>query len=195
MANVPAPLDGRGRRNIAINQPGGGAMRPRFLLSTALIAALLGGLLEQAGAGERKYTNVIKIIEATYGGNCEGVAKGNATQFLASACDNSRLCNYRVYYRQLGGDPAAGCEKDFRVLYTCGRTAKPNTCEVAAEAGMGGEDGYPNQFCLLHCTKTGRFTPPGAHAAQARRKIGGFGANDAAAATTASIRAGAEPMP
>jgi hypothetical protein len=48
-------------------------------------------------AEEKKPANAIRVLEATYGGNCTGVAKGNVTKFIASACDGTDLCNYRVY--------------------------------------------------------------------------------------------------
>ena len=102
-------------------------------------------------AEEKKPANAIRVLEATYGGNCAGVAKGNVTKFIASACDGTDLCNYRVYYKNMDGDPAAGCKKAFRVTYACGRNSKPETCALDAEAGKGGDDGEPNNFCLLHC--------------------------------------------
>src|SRR5262249_24381132 len=107
-------------------------------------------------AAEEKHLNAIRVLEATYGGNCEGVAKGNVTKFIASACDGADLCNYRVYYKNMGGDPAAGCKKAFRVTYVCGKNTKnPETCALEAEAGKGGDDGEPNNFCLLHCLSEG----------------------------------------
>ena len=102
-------------------------------------------------AEEKKPTNAIRVVEATYGGNCAGVAKGNVTKFIASTCDGTDLCNYRVYYKDMGGDPAAGCRKAFRVNYICGKNTKPETCALEAEAGMGGDEGEENKFCLLHC--------------------------------------------
>jgi len=113
-------------------------------------------------AAEKKHPNSIRVLEATYGGNCEGVAKGNVTKFVASACDGTDLCNYRVYYKNMGGDPAAGCKKAFRVTYVCGKNTKNSTCALEAEAGKGGEDGQSNQFCLLHCLSEGP---------RARRKV------------------------
>ena len=81
-------------------------------------------------AEEKKPTNAIRVVEATYGGNCAGVAKGNVTKFIASTCDGTDLCNYRVYYKNMGGDPAAGCRKAFRVNYICGKNTKPETCAL-----------------------------------------------------------------
>ena len=106
-------------------------------------------------AKEEKPRNAIRVLEATYGGNCAAVAKGNATKFIASACDGTDLCNYRVYYKNMGGDPAPGCRKAFSVNYVCGKNTKPETCSLGAEAGMGGDDGEANNFCLLHCLTEG----------------------------------------
>src|SRR5262245_5508678 len=113
-----------------------------------------------ASAQDKKPRNAIRVLEATYGGNCAGIAKGNVTQFTASACDDTDLCNYRVYYKNMGGDPAAGCKKTFRVTFVCGKnTRSPETCALEAEAGKGGEDGESNNFCLLHCLSEGTREP------------------------------------
>jgi hypothetical protein len=106
-------------------------------------------------AEEKKPANAIRVLEATYGGNCAGVAKGNVTKFIASTCDGTNLCNYRVYYKNMGDDPAANCRKAFQVTYVCGKNKKPETCALEAEAGMGGDDGEANNFCLLHCLSEG----------------------------------------
>jgi hypothetical protein len=120
-------------------------------------------------AEETKPTNAIRVVEATYGGNCTGVAKGNVTKFVASTCDGTDLCNYRVYYKNMGGDPAPGCKKAFRANYVCGKNRKPETCDLQAEAGMGGDDGEANHFCLLHCLTEGSHERSGK---QTRRKAG-----------------------
>ena len=127
----------------------------RWVGSIVSIVLCLATAQRDAAAAEDKRTNRIKVLEATYGGNCTGVAAGNATTFVASACNDQDLCNYRVYYKNIGGDPAAGCDKEFRVTYSCGKSTKRETCALEAEAGKGGEDGYPNRFCLLHCLTTG----------------------------------------
>ena len=140
----------------------------------AAIVALAAFCLAAATAGmadeKKKPGHVIKVLEATYGGNCPGVARGNVTQFVSSSCNDSNLCNYRVYYKSMDGDPAEGCAKDFRVTYSCGARTKPETCALPAEAGMGGEEGQPNQFCLMHCLKrmepTTADAPRPRHAAQ-----------------------------
>jgi hypothetical protein len=120
-----------------------------------LALMILCSSLASVTAEEKKPTNAIRVVEATYGGNCAGVAKGNVTKFIASACDGTDLCNYRVYYKDIGGDPAAGCKKAFRVSYVCGKNTKPETCALTAEAGMGGDEGEENKFCLLHCLSEG----------------------------------------
>jgi hypothetical protein len=126
----------------------------RLRIGTVVMTILLAhSLTDNVGARENK-RNAIKILEATYGGNCQGVTKGNVTQFVASACDSKDLCNYRVYYKSLGGDPAEGCEKNFAVSYTCGRNTKPDVCTLQPEAGKGGEEGHASHFCLLHCLST-----------------------------------------
>jgi hypothetical protein len=129
----------------------------RHLVSLGIIglaASWVGLAADGAAAAEKKPANAIKVLEATYGGNCEGIAKGNVTEFVGSKCNDSNLCNYRVYYKSMGGDPAQGCEKNFSVTYSCGRKSKRETCALPAEAGMGGEEGHSNQFCLLHCMGT-----------------------------------------
>jgi hypothetical protein len=59
----------------------------------------------------------------------------------------------------MDGDPAASCKKAFRVTYVCGKNSKPETCALEAEAGKGGDDGEPNNFCLLHCLSNRARTP------------------------------------
>jgi hypothetical protein len=116
----------------------------------ALAAVVLTGAAAGAGAAEQKRSG-IRIIEATYGGNCAGVKKGNVTTIVAAACNDKTLCNYRIYYKDLGGDPAGGCAKAFSLSYACAKTGKRARCNVAAEAGWGGEDGKSNEFCMLTC--------------------------------------------
>jgi hypothetical protein len=131
--------------------------RMRHLISLGIITLAglcIGVAADEVAAADKKPAKAIKVLEATYGGNCSGIAKGNVTEFVGSKCNDTSLCNYRVYYKSMGGDPAEGCEKSFSVTYSCGRKTKPETCTLAAEAGMGGEEGHPNQFCLLHCMKT-----------------------------------------
>ena len=103
-------------------------MLNRHAVWVTLAVALLGSWSSPGGAADKKRANPIKVVEATYGGNCPGVAKGNATELVAAACADNDLCNYRVYYKQLGGDPSPGCDKDFKVTYSCGRSTRRNSC-------------------------------------------------------------------
>ena len=64
-------------------------------------------------AEEKKPLNAVRVLEATYGGNCARVVKGNVTKFIALACDGTDLCNYHVYYKNMGGDPAAAAKRPF----------------------------------------------------------------------------------
>ena len=122
----------------------------------SVVFVILCSQVGSVTAEEKKPLNAVRVLEATYGGNCAGVVKGNVTKFIASACDGTDLCNYRVYYKNMGGDPAAGCKKAFRVTYVCGKNTKNSeTCALEAEAGKGGDDGEPNNFCLLHCLSEG----------------------------------------
>ena len=113
-------------------------MRHLALLGVIGLAAFcIGAANDDAPAAEKKPDKAIKVLEATYGGNCAGIAKGNVTEFVGSKCNDTNLCNYRVYYKSMGGDPAAGCKKDFSVTYSCGRKSKRETCTL----GGGGRDG------------------------------------------------------
>ena len=62
---------------------------------------------------------LIKIEEATYGSNCgRRVGVGNATQFLAKACDGHPSCKVLISVQEIG-DPAQGCSKDFHTRFSC----------------------------------------------------------------------------
>jgi hypothetical protein len=113
-----------------------------------IIAALIVFGVDAAFAAGKKQLPTIKILEATYGGNCK-VPKGNVTRFVASQCNDKTMCNYRVYYKHLDEQPPSGCEKNFSVRYACGRYFK--NCTVEAEAGWGGDEGHPNKFCMMYC--------------------------------------------
>jgi hypothetical protein len=107
-----------------------------------IVCSSVGG----ATAEETKPTNAIRVVEATYGGNCAGVAKGNVTKYIASACDGTDLCNYRVYYKNMSGDPAADCRKAFRVTYVCGKNKKPRDVCLRGRGWHGWRRGRGKQF-------------------------------------------------
>ena len=88
--------------------------------------------------------NLIRVTEATYGLNCDGVAvlpgqvnrlkQGNATAQIARICDNAiEDCTFIVDVRDLG-DPAPGCAKDLRISWRCSRNDKGHRLRVAEEA-------------------------------------------------------------
>ena len=77
----------------------------------------------------------IKVIAATYGGNC-GAPYGNVTRHLAESCDGKAACEYVVDFRTLG-DPAPGCAKDYFAEWQCGRDPERRTIGARHEAGGG----------------------------------------------------------
>src|SRR5947208_16601823 len=78
-----------------------------------LTAAFLAGVAWPAYAAGKRQLPTIKILEATYGGNCQNVPKGNVTRFVASECNDKSMCNYRIYYKNMDGDRPASCERIF----------------------------------------------------------------------------------
>ena len=122
--------------------------------SIALAAGLL--LAGETGAAEQKRSG-IRILEATYGGNCAGVSKGNVTAFVAATCNNKNLCNYRIYYKDMGGDPAPGCAKAFILSYTCAGSGKRGALQRRGRGRMG-RRGWQSQRILpavLHPAEAG----------------------------------------
>lgn len=93
-----------------------------------------------AGACARRE---ITVIEASYGGRC-GAPQGNVTGAVANACDGTRGCTFVVDVAQLG-DPAAGCAKDFRVVWRCATEEGIRTAAVTEDAGNGSS-------VALHCS-------------------------------------------
>jgi hypothetical protein len=91
--------------------------------SSADVAAAEGGLR-------------MEVTEATYGGNCSGEARGNATALVREACSGRARCSYRVDTDVLG-DPKRGCAKDFQVDWSCSPGATGGHAQLAAEAGFG----------------------------------------------------------
>ena len=85
----------------------------------------------------------IQVVSGTYGGNCPDTDVGNATPFLASACNDKEDCIYIVDMHVLG-DPAPGCEKNFLAEWYCGDGKKPHTAALEAEAGT-------RKALSLHC--------------------------------------------
>ena len=99
------------------------------------------------GGGNGQRDNVIHVTSATYGGTTCHQPNGNVTQFLATACNGKKVCDYSVQY-QVIGDPAPGCAKDFAVQWTC-TVGNGGSTGVAAEAGLG-------SHVALQCANPGR---------------------------------------
>ena len=59
----------------------------------------------------------IHVISASWAENC-GAPKGNATQWVKSACAGERECNFVFDWRLLG-NPAPTCNKQFSIEWTC----------------------------------------------------------------------------
>lgn len=63
----------------------------------------------------------IAVLSAYYGLNCAQTDPGrnkNVTQHVAQSCNGRGQCTYQVNHHVIG-DPAYGCEKDFRIRYRC----------------------------------------------------------------------------
>ena len=99
-------------------------------------AAAPGGQRGRAGAGAAAagLPSRLTIQSATYGGNC-GAPGGNATSHIAAACNGRTSCDYTVDYQVLG-DPAPGCAKTYRVVYTCAAGIPVKVATIDAEAGF-----------------------------------------------------------
>ena len=59
----------------------------------------------------------IHVSSASWAENC-GAPKGNATQWVKSACAGRRECNFVFDWRLLG-NPAPTCNKQFSIEWTC----------------------------------------------------------------------------
>lgn len=78
--------------------------------------------------------NPIKIIEASYGMNCNPALRGNRTTLFSNLADGKGSLDYVYDYTQTGGDPAHGCPKTLEVKYKCGDDE--NTITAPPEAGF-----------------------------------------------------------
>jgi hypothetical protein len=76
----------------------------------------------------------VRLVSATYGGNC-GAPAGNVSAVVAAACNGKSTCPYVVDWTVIG-DPAYGCGKDFVVQWRCAGSAKTATVRLPGEAGF-----------------------------------------------------------
>ena len=115
-----------------------------------LVLFTLGCLLINPayGAGDVQAAG-IKIISATYGGNC-GIATGNATGHISRQCNGKSRCEYTVDHKVIG-DPAYGCAKTYVVRYRCGTSSKVRIKSLTPEAGWG------DKSVVLTCKRRKKF--------------------------------------
>jgi len=97
------------------------------------LACQLGG--ENAEPPSAATWRGIRVLSATYGGNC-GARIGNSTGQVETACGTKASCDFTVDVNKLG-DPAHGCGKSFFVKYQCGGESAARTAAVHGEAGLG----------------------------------------------------------
>jgi len=73
----------------------------------------------------------IRVVAGTYGANCPGVRRGNATEGLANDCDGfTQSCESLVDTSRLR-DPAPSClSKKFVAEWTCGKDSRPRRAEA-----------------------------------------------------------------
>ncbi len=90
---------------------------------------------DRRGFGRRHFAPPIRVLSATYGGNC-GAEAGNVTGDLASVCDGRPICAYTIDIRRLG-DPSPGCPKNYSAQWQCGDDPARDHVLVKPEAGYG----------------------------------------------------------
>ncbi|MDO8289826.1 MAG: acyltransferase family protein [Parvibaculum sp.] len=93
-----------------------------------------------------KHEDGVRVLSASYGENC-GARRGNVTKDIERVCTGQMSCAYRVDVSKLG-DPARGCEKDYRVEYQCGQTGSKMKFAIPGEAGLG-------SYAILECGLAG----------------------------------------
>jgi hypothetical protein len=122
-----------------------------------MLAALAGGVMVVAAcfwstrailhywsAPTDPNADVIHVVEATYGDNCQtfvtpdrypNFAKpGNASAAVATVCNKTKAsCLFTIDVTKLG-DPANGCGKDFTVSWRCGSSTQLHQIYLPAEA-------------------------------------------------------------
>jgi hypothetical protein len=89
----------------------------------------------KSGAGGGGAAAGIRVLEATYGGNC-GAGRNNAGAHIASVCNGRGECNYRVDVSLLG-DPAPNCPKGYEVHYQCAAGGQALRADFSPEANLG----------------------------------------------------------
>jgi len=122
--------------------------RQRLLMwagGIAIVAAsffVTNFLLDYWSPVEAPDADLIHVAEATFGNSCLAVAAtsgtkiqpGNTTAAVIKACDKSRgSCTFAVDRDEIG-DPAVGCNKDFKASWRCGSDPTVHQTYLAAPA-------------------------------------------------------------
>jgi len=123
------------RRQVLASWHAGGARRSAVVALPAAAALLWLGIQTYQLQNQSGVAAGIRLISATYGGNC-GAQPGNATDALVAACDGQERCDYTVDVEKLG-DPVGGCSKDFKAAYVCRPGHVTQRIELPGEAGLG----------------------------------------------------------
>ena len=107
--------------------------RIELALMVAVLFVLVGVGKARLSAGAGQSGATIDVSEASYGLNCRNDAAGNATEYVAEACNGKRSCSFPVQ-NAAGkiGDHCPGVKKEFVVTYVCGDREKK--VRVAGEA-------------------------------------------------------------
>jgi hypothetical protein len=94
-----------------------------MILRTLFVACGSVLLLCEGVHAQQKPT--IEVSSASYGLNVSDRALGNATEYVKSACDAKRSCNFAVKCAASAiADPASGKSKNFDFVYRCGNRVK-----------------------------------------------------------------------
>ncbi|MEX2616108.1 MAG: hypothetical protein WD767_08440 [Alphaproteobacteria bacterium] len=118
----------------------------------------------------------IYIAEATFGGNCKGVAlpppiiniarDGNATRGVSGACAGRPECTFRTGNALVGGDPAGGCVKDFSATWLCLETKNSDKIYVdknetgTSQVTLRCDDGKPTHAISVVPSGSAATAPP-----------------------------------
>jgi hypothetical protein len=78
--------------------------------------------------------STIIVTSASYGGNCNSLATGNATKSLKSACDGKTACDYKISTATFEPDPCSGTHKDFDYNWSCSGNSDAKNGRIPGEA-------------------------------------------------------------
>ena len=117
-------------------------------VASLILCSPVGGVT----AEEKKPLHAIRVLEATYGGNCTGLPRATSPGLslppAMAPISAIIVCTTKIW--------AATLRQAAKRLCASPTSAEkirkiPRPAPLEAEAGKGGDDGEPNNFCLLHC--------------------------------------------